>query len=195
LRKLLSISIFCILLEVAALAQQVDAAFGLSAVSGPSASSASGNFSPQSIGGGVFPTISGDFLFLHHFGVQGEVSWRATRSLYAGFQPFRPLFYDFNAIWAPPVGKYVTPEIMGGIGAESIRFYTSTISCSFTSCTNFVSSNHFLGHVGGGLRLYPHGHFFIRPEAHLYFVRNNFEFSGARVLRYGASLGYSFGGY
>jgi len=195
LRKLISICITCLFFQVAGLAQQFDAAFGLGTVSGPSASSAAGNFSPQSIGGGVFPSVSGDFLLLHHFGVQGEVAWRATRGLYGGFQPYRPVLYDFNAIWAPPVGKYVTPEIMGGIGAESIRFYTSTINCNFVSCTNFVSSNHVLGHFGGGLRFYPRGHFFIRPESHVYIVHNNFEFSGARILRYGASLGYSFGAF
>src|SRR2546422_10003613 len=42
-------------------AQQVNAAFGLNAITAPSASSASGNHFPQSVRGGLFPSFSGDF--------------------------------------------------------------------------------------------------------------------------------------
>jgi hypothetical protein len=51
-----------------------------------------------------------------------------------------------------------------------------------------------MGHFGGGVRFYFLGHAFVRPEAHLYLVHNNFEFSGARAVRVGASIGYAFGG-
>ncbi len=47
-----------------------------------------------------------------------------------------------------------------------------TLVCGFT-CTDFVSSNHFIGHFGAGLRYYFRGHCFVRPEADLYLIRNN----------------------
>ncbi|HXY09839.1 MAG TPA: hypothetical protein VEI52_18505 [Terriglobales bacterium] len=34
---------------------------------------------------------------------------------------------------------------------------------------------------------------FLRPEVRLYLIKNNAEFSSGTVLRYGISLGYSFG--
>ena len=175
-------------------AQQLDAAFGLGTVTAPSAFDATGAFFPQSVGGGVFPSFSGDVLFLHHFGVGGEVAWRATRNLSQGFLPFRPIFYDFNAVFAPPLGKHAAAELQGGIGGESVRFYQGFVTCSFFSCTDFVSTNHFMGHVGGGIKLYAFHNFFIRPEVHFYFIHNNVEFSGNHATRLGASIGYTFRG-
>jgi hypothetical protein len=174
-------------------AQQFDAAFGFHGVTGPSASSADVDHQPQTIGGGVFPSFSADILPWGRLGVQGEVSWRYGQNLYQGFQPFRPIFFDFNGIWAPNFGDRAGAELLGGFGFQSTRFYTSNFSCSgFTgSCTNYVSSNHLMGHVGAGFRYYVTHNIFVRPEAHLYFVRNNFEFSGSRVNRFGVSVGYS----
>ncbi|HEU5400713.1 MAG TPA: hypothetical protein VFU86_05105 [Terriglobales bacterium] len=177
----------------AAQAQQLDVAFGASGITSPNSLS-SPSFSPQIIGGGTFLGFSADVLLKHQLGVQGEVNWRAKQNLWGGFQPFRPIFYDVNGIWAPRFGKRAGAEIMGGIGAESVRFYTGTISCSgFTGqCTDYQSSNHFLAHVGGGLKLYVTHSFFIRPEVHAYFVRNNFEFTSPNVFREGISIGYTF---
>lgn len=176
--------------------QQFDLAFGVNTISAPS-TNLSNTFtnSTQSLSGGAYPLFSGDYLFKHNFGVQGEVAWRASQNLYLGFQPYRPIFFDFNAIYAPPLGKYITPEMSAGIGAISTRFYSNAFNCSFFGgCTNYVSSNHFLGDFGGGIRLYLHGNFFIRPEARLYLINNNVEFSSGRATRYGMSIGYSFGG-
>src|ERR1041385_1461972 len=79
------------------------------------------------------------------------------------------------------------------IGWESLRFYQPFFNGSgFTGCSNFVSSNHFMGHFGGGLRYYFKGHFFVRPEAHVYLIRNNVEFSSPLATRVGVSLGYTF---
>ena len=175
-------------------AQQVDIAFGVGTVTAPSAFDATGDFFPQSVGGGVFPSFSGDVLFLHHLGVGGNVSWRATRNLSQGFLPFRPIFYDINAVFAPPLGKHAEAQLEGGIGGESVRFYQGFVTCSFFSCTDFVSTNHFLGHVGGGIKLYAYHNFFIRPEVHFYFIHNNVEFSGNHATRLGASIGYTFRG-
>jgi len=197
-RKLAGIaflSVFFLLMSATAYSQQLDVAFGLGTVTAPSAFDASGDFFPQSVGGGVFPSFSGDFLFFHNFGVGGEVTWRATRSLSQGFLPFRPIFYDFNAVFAPPLGKKAAAELQAGFGGESVRFYQNFITCNFFSCTNFVSANHLLGHVGGGIKIYTGHGIFIRPEAHFYFIRNNFEFSGAHATRLGASIGYTFSGH
>ena len=197
--RLARLAEFCcvvILAAAAATAQQFDLAFGAGTVSAPSSTAFNGDFShsPQTIGGGVYPVFSGDLLLKKNFGVQGEIAWRASRNLYLGFQPYRPIFFDFNGMYAPRLGRFVQPELLAGIGVEDVRFYQNTIVCSFTSCTNFISSKHFMGHFGAGLRLYAHGNFFIRPEAHLYLVRNNVEFTSPRATRYGLSIGYTFGG-
>jgi hypothetical protein len=173
--------------------QQFDAAFGAGTIIAPSASSATGDHAPVTLSGGTYPVFSADILLKHQFGISGELAWRASRNLYGGFGPERPLFYDFNGIYAPKLGKHAQAELEGGIGFESIRFYQGFTSCGSFSCTDFVSSNHFMGHFGAGIRYYVHGHFFVRPEAHLYLINNNQEFSSPVATRVGVSLGYTFG--
>lgn len=187
---------FCLFLLSAgsAYAQQFDLAFGVGTTRGQDATDGLNdpNHTPQNIGGGAYPSFSGDFLFIKkYFGIGGEVAWRAHQNFDIFLNPYRPVIYDFNAVLAPPLGKKAQAEIQGGVGALSLRFYTPFVSCSFTGCTNFQSSNHLMGHVGGGIRFYVTRAIFIRPEAHFYFVRNNFEFSGPRINRYGVSIGYS----
>jgi hypothetical protein len=173
-------------------AQEFDAAFGAGTVLAPSASGATGDHAPVSLSGGTYPVFSADLLLKRRFGVSGELAWRASRNLYAGFAPERPLFYDFGGIYAPKLGKHAAAELQAGIGWESIRFYQSFTTCGAISCTDFVSSNHFMGHFGGGIRYYIYGHFFVRPEAHLYIIKNNQEFSSPYATRVGISLGYTF---
>ena len=196
MKKLALAAAVCVLfaLEVPVQAQQFDVAFGLGTVSSSSASSASGDHTAQSVGGGVYPAFSGDFLIRHNFGAEGEIAWRAGQADYLGVQPYRPLFYDFNAIWVPRLGKYAAAELLAGIGAESIRFYNPFFQCTGFGCTNYTSSTHFMGDFGGGVRLYAHGHFFVRPEFRVYLIHNNVEFSSGHAVRYGASIGYTFGG-
>ncbi len=189
---LVAVLVLPVLMPGAAHAQQFDVAFGVGTLTAPSASNASGNHAPVSETGGAYPAFSADLLLKGRLGVSGELAWRASQNLYAGFQPYRPLFYDFNGIYAPKFGKHAGAELMAGIGWESLRFYQPFTTCSFITCTNFVSSNHFMGHFGGGLRYYFHGNFFIRPEAHLYLIRNNVEFSSPMATRFGVSLGYTF---
>jgi hypothetical protein len=184
--------VFCLAGRFAS-AQQFDAAFGVSTLSSASGTTTGGLYFPTE-GGGAYPTFSADFLLRHRLGVEGEVSWRASQNLYAGSQPYRPVFYAFNAIWAPKLTKYVTAEMMAGIGGESLRFYTGSYNCNFFGCTTYVSANHFMGDVGGGIRAYFWRNAFIRPEVRVYLVNNNQEFSSGNSVRYGMSLGYSFGG-
>jgi hypothetical protein len=191
---------FCITLAVAtgAQAQQFDLAFGFGTVNGNPASDASvadilsGTHTPQSIVGGGYPSFSGDFLFFKkYFGVGGEVTWRAHQNVDIFTTPYRPILYDFNGVFAPPIGKHTQAELQAGIGAESLRFYQPFFTCNFVGCTNYTSSNHFMGHFGGGIRFYVTRNLFLRPEYHLYLVNNHFEFAGPRITRYGVSLGYS----
>jgi hypothetical protein len=194
---LLSLSLSLLFLTGLAAHAQLDAAFGVNTVTAPSAviSSSSGNVL-ESLQRGAYLGFSGDYLFLlnHSFGVGGEIFWRAGQANYGGSQPYRPIFYDIDAVFAPRVTAHFAPELSAGIGAESLRFYTPFQTCSFVSCTNYVSVNHFMGAFGAGLRLYVHGGFFVRPEAKIYLVNNNQEFSSNHVTRYGVSLGYTFGG-
>jgi len=146
------------------------------------------------MGGGTYLNFTGDFLLRHNLGVEGEIAWRAHQNLYLGYQPYRPLFYDFGAVWAPRFGR-VGAEVTAGIGAESLRFYNNYYTCSYVAgCTNYTSSNHFMGAIGGGLKFYATHNIFIRPEARLYLIHNNVEFAGSHALRAGVSIGYSFGG-
>lgn len=198
-RLLFLTAVFCAfcLVSATARAQQFDLAFGYGTTIGQPASDAinSVNHTPQDVGGGGYPAFSGDFLFKRNFGIGAEAAWRAHQNFDVFQQPYRPILYDFNAVLAPPLGKKAQADLQGGIGWESIRFYTPFFNqnCSpFSGCTNFVSSNHLLAHVGGGLRYYVTNSIFIMPEAHFYFVRNNLEFSGPRISRYGISIGYSF---
>lgn len=177
-----------LMLGSAAQAQQFDLSFGVSGLVAPKSTP-----TLQTIGGGAYPTFGLDFLFYHNLGVGFNAAFRASQNLYQGFQPFRPFFYDVDLVYGPPLGKHAQLELSAGIGAESVRFYTPFLTCgTFTGCTDFVSSNHFLGQFGGAVRLYVTNRVFIRPEAHLYVVHNNFEFSGSHATRFGLSLGYSF---
>lgn len=172
---------------------QVDLAFGAGSLKGSTSSSL--NFSPENIASGTYLNFSGDFIFWHNLGAGGEVAWRASQAQYAGgIVPYRPIFYNFYGVFAPKLAKRIGVEAKAGIGAETIHFYTGSYNCSnFGGCTNYQGSNHFMGVLGGGIKLYATDNFFIRPEVEMYLVHNNFEFSGPRATRYGVSIGYTFG--
>ena len=178
-------------------AQQIDVAFAGSSIASSSASFV-GNPATYvpSMKGGTYLGFNGDVLFHGNLGVQAEVNWRASQGDYAGLGVgYRPIFYDFNAIYAKRFTKRVGAEVLGGIGGESLRFYTGQTNCDFYgNCSNYVSSNHFLVDFGGGVRFYAWHNLFVRPEMRLYIVHNNQEFSSDYQVRYGASLGYTFGG-
>ncbi len=188
-----AVSLF-LLIHQHAQAQDLEAAFGFGTLTAPSASEATGDHSPVSLTGGLYPSFSANYFLKHNLGFGGELSWRASQNLYLGYQPYRPIIYDFNAVWAPHIAKGTAAELMAGIGAENLHFYGFT-NCGFTGCTNYISSNHFLGHFGAGLRYNVWGHVFVRPEAHLYLIKNNVEFSSPRATRFGISIGYNFGQY
>ncbi len=182
-------------------AQKVDLAFGVSTVTAPSANFTESVETAPSLTGGAYPGFSGDVIFWHHLGIGGEVFWRASQSsnyLGSGYN-YRPLFYNFNAVYSPKLASHTYLELVAGMGALSTRFYTGT-SCGPYSCSNYQSSNHFDGDFGAGIKFYPKGGFFVRPEARVYLVNNNTsDYSGAvysssYFTRFGASIGYTFGG-
>jgi len=176
-------------------AQKIDVAFGVSTVTAPSGSSADSNHTPVSLTGGTYPGFSGDVLFWHNLGIGAEVYWKANQRNYAGdpTQPFRPIFLDFNAVYSPKLARHTYLELVGGLGALDTRVYAS--GCGNGYNTNYCVDKHFMGDFGAGIKLYPKGGFFVRPEAKLYLINNNLNFSSARVTRYGLSIGYTFGGH
>jgi len=184
--------VFCFL-ETSAHAQQFDAAFGLGTVSSSAPTTSQGLLYP-SLRGGLYPSISADFLVTRRLGIEGEFAWRGSQAEYGGVEPYRPIFYAINAIWAPKLAKNVTAELLGGIGGEDLRFYGALNYNPLAGYTNYTSSNHFMADVGGGIRAYVWHNAFVRPEVRLYLIHNNVEFSSGYVARYGASIGYSFGG-
>jgi len=170
-------------------AQKVDLAFGVSTVEAPAA-----NSTGPSLTGGTYPGFSGDVLFWHNFGLGAEVYWRATQSEYPGIPPtpYRPLFLDFNGVYAPKLASHTYLELAAGIGAVDTRIYCQECGNGYNS--NYNSDKHFMGDFGAGLKFYPKGGFFIRPEAKVYLVTNNQLFSSSYATRFGASIGYTFGG-
>jgi hypothetical protein len=175
--------------------QQIDAQFGLSGIHAASATNfdlTSTNHSPQSLSGGIYPSFAADFIIWRNLGFNGEVAWKGSQALYQGIANYRPIFYDFNAVYEKKVNR-VGVALMGGLGAESIRFYGQLNCSNGFSCTNYVSSNHFLGHVGGALRLYVTHSIYVAPEIHEYFVHNNIEFTSAAATRYAVNVGFTFG--
>ena len=198
MRKLSGLCALCfaVLMTPVLQAQRADAEFGLNAIHSTSVNNfdfTQTDHSPQSLSGGIYPSIGADFIVWHNLGVGGEVSWKGGRGLYQNTAPYRPILYDINAVYSRKISRFGFAA-MAGIGAESIRFYQNFFNCNgFGQCTNYVSSNHFLGHIGGELRYYVFGPVFVAPEAHVYFIRNNLEFTSGTATRYGVNIGFTFG--
>jgi len=178
-------------------AQKADIAFGVSTFDGPGASNANGlDHQPVSLSGGAYTGISGDVQAFHHIGLGGEIFWRASQAQNYNGQGFnyRPIFWNFNAVYAPKIASHTYLELVGGIGALDTHYYTGTY-CGYYSCSTYSSVNHFDGDFGAGIKFYPHGGWFIRPEARFYLINNNWDFSSNYTTRYGASIGYTFGAH
>ncbi len=178
-------------------AQKFDVAAGLSGIDAPGTGVADDiNHQPQSLTGGAYMVFSGDYLFFHKtMGVQGEFVRRYKQGLdVVNDLPDRPMFWDVNAIWTKKFFRhFFTAELEGGAGEEIARFYTS--GCGSSNC--YTDKNHFMLDGGAGIKIYPLNlfivrHIFLRPEGRIYWVHNNQEFSSARAIRYGASIGYTF---
>jgi Outer membrane protein beta-barrel domain len=179
-------------------AQQGDAMFGGGTIlaAGETSCPSTGGFCFVPEKGGFYPSLSADVIFHKRIGFGFETAWRGGQGDYAGLGiPYRPIMFDFNAVYQPKLSKKAGLDLMGGIGWQTTRFYgyQPTSNCVyFGAC--YTSSNHFLMHVGGGFRYYIWGHVFLRPEAHYYHIVNNTaDFSNNNVIRVGASIGYTIG--
>ena len=181
-------------------AQRIDIGFAASGLNSPSASSGDcPTGSPTcahqdvSLTGGTYLGFNGDVLFWHNLGFGAEINWRASQAQDYNGQGFnyRPIFYNFNAVYSPRLASHVYLDLVAGIGGEDTHYYTGT-NCGYYSCTNYQGINHFDGDFGGGLKLITVHHIFIRPEARVYLIHNNAEFSSNHAVRYGATIGFSF---
>ena len=178
-------------------AQQADASLGFGTITSPGAAACgtSGNGNcPEK--GGLYPTVGFDVIFHKRIGFGFDTSWRGGQGTYPDIDiPYRPILLDFNAVYQPHIGKKVGLDVVGGIGYQDTRFYSSNYSCSFISCINYTSSNHFLVDFGAGLRYYVWGHVFVRPEVRYYQIINNTaDFTSGNIIRLGGSIGYTIGG-
>ena len=157
-----------------------------------------GNPSPTGAINGLFMKIGGDVMFKPSFGAGFETSFRPAQGTYAGLG-FRPLFYDFNGIYHPPVkSKRFVPELQAGLGGVNVKFYANQQSCnSLTGCSSsnefLTSANHFQLHFGGGLKYYVTDQIFITTEVDVHWVDNFSQFGNNWVPQYGASIGYTLG--
>jgi len=196
LRKL---AIFTAVLAVLFSVQFVSAQQGDAFIGGGSLVSSSSNSTAiPSERGGLYLNIGGDLVFYKHLGVNVETAWRATQGALGSGTGlnYRPILTDFNLLYQPHLSKKIGFDLMAGIGAGDTRIYEQGVSCS--GCYN--SSDHFMEHLGGGIRYYVWRHAFVRPEIHYYHIQNNDSptdngyFNSDNVFRVGASIGYTFGG-
>jgi len=178
-----------------ATAQSLDVFIGGGTLLSQSPTSGALFFQQPAEKGGTYLNIGGQVAgFRHHLGFNIETAWRASQGTYSGENiGYRPILTDFNALYQPKLGKKMGLDLMGGIGVASTRFYYPTVvTCSyFSGCINYTSSDHFMEHLGVGVRYYVWHHFFVRPEIHYYHIQNNVEFNSDNVFRVGASIGYS----
>jgi hypothetical protein len=176
-------------------AQQTDIAFSGSTPFSPKPTNASEAFLPPALNGGVYTGASVQVLNDSRFGLNAEFAARYKQGLYNGYQRYRPVFYDFNAVYAPRLTKKTAADFMAGIGGETLIFYNQFKPCDTNggSCPGNVNTTHFLLHAGGGVRYYFLHHLFVRPEANYSYVVKNTQFHSGNVVRVGASIGYTFG--
>jgi len=204
LRKCLALSSllpFCLI--VAHAQSEVDVSLGLGTAQAKSNGQTidplgTGTFSPTGSINGLFMKIGADVMFKPSFGAGFETSFRPAQGDYAGLG-YRPLFYDFNAVYKPPFkSKRFVPEFQAGLGAVNVKFYANQQLCnSLSGCSSsntfLTSANHFQVHFGGGLRYYFSDHIFVRPEIDAHWVNNFTQFGNNWVPQYGVSVGYTLG--
>ena len=174
-------------------AQQIDFAVGGSTLWSPKPLTASQAFLPPALKGGTYAQASLQYLTERRLGLNIEGAIRPKEGLYNGYQYYRPILYDVNALYAHRLAAKTRGDFMAGVGGETLLFYGQT-NCNYSGgCRTNVNSNHFLIHGGVGVRYYFWNRFFVRPEVHYYYILNNYEFHSDNVFRLGASIGHTFG--
>src|SRR3989442_789857 len=123
-------------------AQEFDAAIGFGTLTAPSGSVALANGKIFREGGGLYPVFSAVFIIKPRFGDREKVVGGASRNLYAGVLPYPQIFNISNGISPPKLGTRATAEMMAGIGAESLRFYTPQFQRSEEHTSELQSRPH-----------------------------------------------------
>ncbi len=101
---------------------------------------------------------------------------------------YRPVLYNFNAVYSPKLATHAYLELVGGLGALDTHYSECTLSGASCGGSQLISSSdHFDVDLGGGVKLYVHGGFFVRPEARFYWINNNTDFSSNHAARVGAA--------
>jgi hypothetical protein len=198
LRRFVAFTFVCIFVGFASFAhaQHTDFAVGGSILWSPKNPTAQGGFVAPPERDGQYPAVSLMHLFDKHFGYYAEGTFRYHEGNYNGFQPYRPIIYNVNAVYTGRLAPKTHGDFMGGIGGQTTLFYTPG-GCGVAGggCQSHVDSTHFLMHLGVGVRYYFLKNWFVRPEAHYYFIPNNYQFHSDSVFRAGASIGYTWGAH
>lgn len=178
------------------MAQQSDFAVGASTMLAGKFTSTAQSYSAPELIGGTYVNGSLKIGWKKHLGFNGEFSTRYKKGLYNGYQDFRPVLYDANAVWSMHLAPRYNADVMAGAGGETLIFYNEFAPCpsNFVVCSTRATGSHVLGHLGGDLRYNFRGRFFVRPELHYYRVFNNTEFHSGNLFRASASIGFTFGG-
>jgi hypothetical protein len=198
LRKFALLASVCAVLLFAnfASAQQEDILVGGSILESLASPSDVVSFQPLTEKGGIYPSLGVDVVaFKHRLGLNVETSWRYHQASYYGYENYRPILTDVNALFQPKLTKKIGLDLFAGVGIASNRFDLLG-SCGSPGCINYASSNHFMEDLGGGLRYYVWHrlpHIFVRPEGHYYHIQNNLGFNSNNVFRVGVSVGYTIG--
>ena len=197
MRKSAPLALVCPLLVIAlapaALAQHVDLMFGGGQLESLTKPTDIATFQPLQEKNGIYGSIAGNFMGTkYRFGINVESAFRYHEGNYYGYETYRPVFTDVNALYQARLRNRMGLDVFGGIGVASNRF-TLLGSCSIPGCINYTSGNHFMGDLGFGVRYRLWKRFFIRPEVHYYYVHNNEGFNSDNVFRGSVSIGYRFG--
>jgi hypothetical protein len=145
---------------------------------------------------GVFGTVGLALMLKHSLGFGGQATFRFRQGDFAGLG-YRPVFYDFNAIWTPELAKRVMPEFQAGLGGVSMRFYDQTTQYydyNTGRYTSFLgSTRHFQLHAAAGLRFFISDRVFIRPALDYHWVKGFTWFKSNSVPSYSLSIGFTSG--
>lgn len=186
----------CALLGFSALAhaQQLDLAVSGSTLVSTKNTTASLNYLTPPEKAGTYVGVSLTRIFKNHLGYNAELNYRYHQAIYNDYQRYRPILYDVNAVYSSTLNKRMNADLMAGVGGQHVVFDSPVGSCLYSAgCTTRFNSDQFLFHVGGGVHYRLWRSFFVRPEAHYYFIlRNADNFHSDSVLRLGASIGYTF---
>jgi len=192
---LTSASAVLLFASMASAQNQVDLLFGGATLKSYPPINSSANFQTPTEKDGTYVSVGGDYIGFkkRRLGFNVETAWRYRQGNYYGYETYRPIFTDANALFQPKLSKKLGLDVMAGAGVASNRF-TLLGPCGIPGCVNFTSSNHFMEDFAIGIRYrfwHRLPHFFIRPEAHYYHIQNNVEFNSDSVFRVGASIGYT----